>query len=40
MTRKALLDILKHIGFGILCLNALMIFIIPGVICRLIYDRN
>jgi hypothetical protein len=40
MKRQALLDILKHIGYGILCLNAIMVFIIPGLICRLIQDRN
>jgi hypothetical protein len=40
MKRQTIFDILKHIGYGILCLNFIMIFIIPGLVCRLIYDRK
>jgi hypothetical protein len=40
MKRQVLIENLTSIGYGILCLNAITIFIIPGVICRWIQDRN
>jgi hypothetical protein len=40
MKRQVLIENLTVIGYGILCMNAIMVFIIPGVICRILMDRN
>jgi hypothetical protein len=39
MKRQELLDTLEVIFYGIVCLNVILIFIIPAVICRLVQDE-
>ena len=40
MNRTELLDHLETLGIALLCLNFIMVFIIPGAICRLVQDRK
>jgi hypothetical protein len=40
MNRHELYDKLETIGIAVICLNAVMIFIIPALVCRFVQDRK
>lgn len=40
MNRSELYETLEILFLGLVCLNAVIVFIIPGIICRLVQDRK